>query len=688
MGETMTGTLKCLKASLCIMAVFLTACSDQVTEPDSSTRNGGSIQSETDYIEGVVSNESQVPEAGVWVIAETDDLATPYRKIVVTDENGRFVLPELPDVEYEVWVRGYGLEDAPRSVAVVGDQLQLTVTDAENARAAAAIYPASYWLSLLEAPDHDPDWINTFKLDCQLCHQIGSLMTRIQNREMFDLGLKKSKNMHRYANNLGRDELLDTLTDWTERIRAGEIPQSPPRPSGLERNMVITQWEWGDGVSYAHDEIATDKRNPTLNANGPIYAVDLGNDRLLTLDPINHRASDYKVPTLNGFSTPWCEQAPRRANGETGRGLGSLGCPAEGGITAFDGSYNNPANPHNPMFDAEGKVWITTQIRREWDEDLPDFCRDEPGIAGNLHHRQLGWFDPETEEFELLDTCFGTHHLQFDQEGVIWTSGDNFGIGWFDPSKYDKDNPDTLAEAQGYAQVTVDSDGDGTADRLIPGFNYGVIPNPRDGSVWTSQPGPGNGRGRLLRYEPQSGVFETFIPPKPGAGPRAVDVDTDGIIWVALGGSGHLGRFDRSQCNRTWGDGEQCPEGWTIYKTPGPLMQTDGDLENERNADFHYYLWVDQFNTLGMGEDTVVVNGTGSDSLLVFNQGTEEFTIVRIPYPLNTFTRGLDGRIDNPDAGWKGRGLWYTNGLDPLFHSEIGRSYAGKVQFRPSPLAR
>ena len=114
------------------MAVFLTACSDQVIEPDSSTRNGGSIQSETDYIEGVVSNESQVPEAGVWVIAETDDLATPFRKIVVTDENGRFVLPELPDVEYEVWVRGYGLEDAPRSAAVVGDQLQLTVTDAEK----------------------------------------------------------------------------------------------------------------------------------------------------------------------------------------------------------------------------------------------------------------------------------------------------------------------------------------------------------------------------------------------------------------------------------------------------------------------------------------------------------------------------------------------------------------------------
>lgn len=685
-GETMKKYLTCFKAALCFFAVTLTSCSDKVEEPGSSAVKASSSQLETDFIEGVVFNEAQISEAGVWVVAETNALATPFRKIVVTDENGRFVLPELPDVEYEVWVRGYGLEDSTRSKAVVGDQLQLTVTEAENPTAAAAIYPASYWLSLLEAPDHDPDWINTFKLNCQLCHQMGSLITRIHNRDTFDLGLKKSINMNNYANGLGRDRLLDTLADWTDRIRAGEVPESPPRPVGLERNMVITQWEWGDGFTYAHDEVATDKRDPTLNSNGPIYGVDLANDRLLALDPITHRASAYKVPTLNGFSTPWCEQELRGANGETLSGFGSLGCPGEGGTTAFEGSYNNPANPHNPMLDAEGKVWITTQVRREWDEDLPDFCRDEPGIAGNLHHRQLGWFDPETEEFELLDTCYGTHHLQFDQEGVLWSSGDNFGIGWFDPSKYDKDNPDTLAEAQGYAQTVIDSDGDGTADLPIKGFNYGIIPNPRDGSVWTSQPSSGN--GRLIRYQPESGVFEAFIPPKPGAGPRAVDVDTDGIIWIALGGSGHLGRFDRSQCNRTWGDGEQCPEGWTIYKSPGPLMQTDGELENERNADFHYYLWVDQFNTLGMGENSIVVNGTGSDSLLVFDQDSEEFTIIRIPYPLNSYTRGLDGRIDDPGAGWKGRGLWYTNGLDPVFHSEVGRSYVGKVQFRPSPLAR
>jgi len=82
-----------------------------------------------------------------------------------------------------------------------------------------------------------------------------------------------------------------------------------------------------------------------------------------------------------------------------------------------------------------------------------------------------------------------------------------------------------------------------------------------------------------------------------------------------------------------------------------------------------------------------VMNGTGSDSLLAFDQKTGQFTVIRIPYPLNSYTRGLDGRIDDPNGGWKGRGLWYTNGLDPIVHSEVQQSYVGQVQLRPDPLA-
>jgi len=648
-----------------------------------------------DYIEGTVVSVGGHTEPGVWVIAETDELPTPYRKIVVTDDQGRFVVPELPDVGYRVWVRGYGLNDSARVTAKPGEQLKLSVAAASTPQEAAAIVPASYWLSMLEPPEGDPNWVNGFKLGCQLCHQVGSLMTRTKNRELLDMGLHKASFMNLVADGLGREKVLDAMSNWQMRIMGGETPPLPPRPAGVERNLVVTQWAWGDAYTYAHDEISTDKRNPRLYANQPIYGVDIANDRMLVLNPLTHTASESKVPTLGGYDTSWCDLTYQPLGSEQAfpAGFGSLGCPDDSGVSAFDGKYPNPANPHNPMMDAAGRVWITTQVRREWGEDLPDFCKADPVIANNYHHRQLGWYEPDTGAYNLIDTCFGTHHLQFDANGVLWTSGDSYVIGWFDPAKYDPAVPESLAAAQGWSEVKADSDGDGLADLPLPGFNYGVIPNPADASVWSAQPGgnpgePADFRGRLIRYDPRNDVHEAFTPPRPGSGPRGVDVDTEGVVWVALGGSGHLGRFDRSKCTQTWGGGDQCPEGWTLYRSPGPLIATTDLAGDERGADFHYYLFVDQFNTLGMGENVVVLNGTGSDSLLAFDQRTETFTVIRIPYPLNTYTRGLDGRIDDDQAGWKGRALWFNNGLDPMIHSEIPQSYVGKVQLRPDPLAR
>lgn len=651
------------------------------------------------HIEGRVLSRDGTPEAGVWVIAETKDLSTPYRKIVVTDEQGRYLLPELPRAEYELWVRGYGLRDSARLTGQPGDRVEVSTQAAADAQQAAAIYPASYWLSLLEPPEASAAWANQFKLGCQLCHQMGSAMTRQRSREAFDTGLEKATYMHVTAEALGRQQLLDVLEDWSQRIAGGATPPMPPRPQGIERNLVITQWAWGDRFTYAHDAISTDKRNPSRYPDMPIYGVDLGNDRLLSLDPQRHTAEERKVPTRGGFDTPWCDQtfrpgaAEADSNGEAAIGLGSLGCPVRPGITPFEGRYDNPANPHNPMLDDAGRVWMTTQIRREWTRDLPEFCRSEPVIAENYHHRQLGWFNTASEEFHLVDTCYGTHHLQFDDDGVLWLSGDSYVIGWFDPKRYNPEQPATLAEAQGWSEVVIDTDGDGAADTPIVGFNYGIIPNPVDGTVWTAQPAgspggdPGD-RGRLIRYDPKTDRHETFVPPQPGAGPRGVDVDSNGLIWAALGGSGHLASFDRSKCSRTWGSGGQCPEGWSLHRSPGPLMRTGDKAPDAMSADFHYYLFVDQFNTLGLGKDVVILNGTGSDALLAFDPRTGEFTVIRVPYPLNTFTRGLDGRIDDPDAGWKGRGLWFTNGADPIIHSEIPRSYAGRVQLRPHPLAR
>src|SRR3954468_13788861 len=68
---------------------------------------------DNDDIGGVVTGPSG-PEAGVWVIAETTDLPTKYVKSVVTDDQGRYVIPDLPKAKFKVWVRVYGLIDSAK----------------------------------------------------------------------------------------------------------------------------------------------------------------------------------------------------------------------------------------------------------------------------------------------------------------------------------------------------------------------------------------------------------------------------------------------------------------------------------------------------------------------------------------------------------------------------------------------
>src|SRR5437879_8793134 len=136
--------------------------------------HGGAVAGTADYIEGVVTS-SNGPEAGVWVIAETTELPTKFAKIVVTDGQGRYVLPELPQANYQVFVRGYGLVDSARVAAKPGQHLDLKAVVAPDGRAAAQVYPANYWLSLLRLPKGDLDekdmMIETKR--CYSCHKVG-----------------------------------------------------------------------------------------------------------------------------------------------------------------------------------------------------------------------------------------------------------------------------------------------------------------------------------------------------------------------------------------------------------------------------------------------------------------------------------------------------------------------------------
>src|SRR5262245_32857324 len=122
-----------------------------VTRPDAQPASP-SVQIDADDIGGVVRGKNG-PEAGVWVIAQTTELGTRFAKMVVTDDRGRYVIPDLPPATYEVWVRGYGLVDSPKVKSGRGQIVNLTAVSAPTAKEAAEYYPAIYWLSMLKIPD-------------------------------------------------------------------------------------------------------------------------------------------------------------------------------------------------------------------------------------------------------------------------------------------------------------------------------------------------------------------------------------------------------------------------------------------------------------------------------------------------------------------------------------------------------
>ena len=705
------------------------------------------------YISGVVESSDGL-EAGVWVIAETEELETKFAKSVVTDDNGRFVLPELPDVAYDVWVRGYGLVDSEKvKLSPSDEEVQLTGVVAPNEIAAAQYYPGNYWYSMIEPPPASefpgtgPDgngispnlksqaaWLDIMKQGCQLCHQLGNLATReVQHVDEFDStaaawdhrvktgqrGTAMSATMTRF----GRERALDMFADWSDRIAAGATPPRPPRPKGKERNLVVTLWDWGNDASFIHDEITTDKRNPTVNAGGPVYGVSAGHGSLTIVDPVANSAVELPIPVRPEDPN----SVPSRFPQEQMEPSYYWGDQLLWGRGGPDGQENS-SDPHNPMMDQKGRVWMTSTIRAR---PNPDWCKEGSDnkyaeyFPINMSGRQASYYDPETEEFVLVDTCYGTHHLQFgeDEDDTLWFSGDSNTIGWVNTKVYDDTGDERYS--QGWCPTVIDTNGDGkitkpwnepsrrgggqteidpSKDTRTVGFGYGIIASPIDDSIWITRTGPFP--GRLVRLDPgdnppETCMAEVYEPPsienpdvdaqQTGFAPRGIDVDRNGIIWTALSGSSQMASFDRSKCAVTSGPtatGQHCPEGWTVYTPPGPQM---ANVETPGSADFHYYSWVDQYNTLGLVENIPIADGSTSDSLLALDPDSGEWTILRVPYPMAFYSRGLDGRIDDPNGGWKGRGLWANYGSNYIWHTEGGKGTKSKMvhfQLRPDPLAK
>ena len=657
------------------------------------------------------------PEAGVWVIAETTELPTKFTRIVVTDAKGRYLIPDLPKASYSVWVRGYGLVDSPKVRHAPGRILNLGAVPAPSAKEAAQYYPAIHWFSLLRVPgarefplgpvQSQGQWLNTIKSGaCQSCHALGTPGTRIVP-EFFAKGrssveawrerLKAGSAMALMARDIGRldsERALKEFADWTDRIAAGELPFSrPERPKGIERNVVITEWEWSKPQYYLHDIVATDRLDPGVNAGGRVYASpEDSTDLVPWLDPKTGQAGELAHP-LRDPETPSVTKNP-------------FGPSAWwGDKPIWDGHTLN----HNPMIDGKGRVWFTSRISPDAN---PQFCKsgsDHPSakafpLNGGAN-RHLSMYDPAKNEWQLVRTCFPTHHLNFSSDGILWTSAGVVGpavIGWLDVKRFEETHDEQ--RSQGWSPLVLDTNGDGkrgpftnpdepadsSKDRRVNLNLYAIAVAPNDGSLWGTAIGY---PGQVVRIVPgedptSTALTEVYEPPLPGFGPRGGDVDSNGVYWVSLS-SGHLARFDRSRCKVTNGPkatGSHCKEGWTLHAFPGPQIR---GLKAPGSAEASYYVWVDRFGVFGLGRNVPIAMGNLSDSIYAFKGG--RFIRIRLPYPGGLFPKNVDGRIDDANAGWKGRALWTTTGTRVPFHNEGGtqaRPRAVKIQLRPDPLAQ
>jgi len=258
-----------LGVAVAALAAFSTLTPTQVR----AQATAGAVAIDGDDIGGVVTGRSG-PEAGVWVIAETQELPTRFSRMVVTDDQGRYVVPDLPQAHYKIWVRGYGLIDSPKVDADPGKQLNLTAVVAPNDAAAAQYYPAIYWYSMLKIPAPEQfggqgdipenvkltDWLSLMKNNgCVSCHQLGGLATRTIPAAFGNLGSSEAAWARRIQSGQAGELMVNILAgqlagapikylaDWTDRVAAGELPPvKPQRPSGRERDIVVTTWDYGD----------------------------------------------------------------------------------------------------------------------------------------------------------------------------------------------------------------------------------------------------------------------------------------------------------------------------------------------------------------------------------------------------------------------------------------------------------
>ena len=683
-----------LKTKLRLSAAAIGVTALLAVTPD-DLRAQTAVAIDNDDIGGVVTGPSG-PEAGVWVIAETTDLPTRYAKMVVTDDQGRYVVPDLPKAKYKVWVRGYGLVDSAKVDGEPGKQLNLTAVPAPNEAAAAQYYPAIHWYSMLKIPDASefggksdiPDkitqseWLSVVK-NIGL-HRLPSAGPAVDphgprgvRRVQVGRGSMAAPHQAGQAGELMTNPLAGYLGgapykyfgEWTDRIAKGELPPSKPtRPQGLERNVVVTTWDWGDRRSIPARPDRLGPAQPDRQRLWPaLRLARIRTDVLPILDPKTHTVTDFKAPVRDpdmpeSLGPGHAAVESRCRLGLLGRGE-DLGQPGqqpqlhvrqEGPGVAGGGH----PRPRQPRLLQEG-------LRPSLGQAVPDREERPPGLDARsqddeIHLRRHLLRQPSPavrRQGQAVDSA----------EPGRWPAGSTPRC-----STRPAMRPSRKAGRRSCSTSTATASATNTSSPTSRSMPTRTCASCRRPGTYAVMPEPGRrldlvhrrrvcGPPRCLRFDPDTQTGrEVFNVPMPGFGiARRRHRQQGRAVGVA-----------RERPHRAASTAASARVRSTDRRRPAIIVRKAGRSTSIRGPASKasartarrssYYSWVDQHDTFGLGKDVPMSTANLMDGFVALKDG--KMISLRVPYPMGFYAKGFDGRIDDPNAGWKGRGLWTSSG--------------------------
>ena len=553
------------------------------------------------------------PEAGVWVIAETTDLPTRMIKSVVTDDQGRYVIPDLPKANYEVWARGYGLVDSRQDHERARQDRQHHRRAARRTRPprpsiirrstgmrcsrfrTRACSPAPGRTATACHRDEDPGAVARPGQDQRLlwlppARQQGDAHHPEGTRHLQELGrglgaahpVRPGDGQHGRRASAAQDtkHAIANFANWTDRIAAGELPFAKPRAAARRR------------AQHRRHPVGLG-RSQGLSARPGLDRQAQADRQCLWQDLRRHRgrARNTSRCSIRRTIAPTTVKMPVRDPKWPSTKSDTMAPSPYWGDEAI---WDSQTSTHNPMMDEKGDVWFTSRVGKPDQPGLlqagigPSFGEGVPDQGSPTRH--LAVYDPKTGKTKLIRTCFSTHHLVFaeDANNTLWISAGGAAqgvIGWLNRKMYEETGDE--AEGPGLDPDRHRHQRQRQARRLCRAEPAGrsrprtsastpasmvsasTRPTARSGARCWAIP------GYIVRVDPGSdpsktALAEIYEPPSPGYGPRGFDIDRNGVAYVPLS-SGHMGAFDRRKCKGPLNgpqaaEGKLCPEGWTLYR--------------------------------------------------------------------------------------------------------------------------